>query len=159
MIKEKVLEALNDQLNFEFHSAYHYLAMESYFRALKLKGFAHWMRKQYLEERLHALKIYDYIHERDSKAKLNLLSEPPAEWDSPLVAFEDAYRQEQQASGMINDLVDLALSERDHATDIFLKWFVERQVEEEARVGSVVQKLKLIGDDRYGLFLIDRDME
>jgi ferritin len=158
MIKENVLSALNDQLNHEFHSAYHYLAMESFFRSLNLRGFARWAHDQYQEERTHALRFYDYIHDRDRKVRLNLIAEPPNEWTSVLLAVQEAYDEEQRASESINDLVDLAHAERDHATDIFLKWFVERQVEEEAHVGSIVQKLKLIGEDKYGLFLIDRDM-
>ena len=158
MIGENVLVALNEQLNFEFHSAFHYLAMESYFRDLHLKGFARWMRNQYKEERMHALKIIDYINERGSRVTLKQVDEPPSEWTSALEAFADAYHQEQIASGMINDLVDLAQDEKDHATDIFLKWFVQKQVAEEAVVGGIVEKLKLVGDDRYGLFLLDRDM-
>lgn len=158
MISDKVLEALNSQLNHEFHSAYHYLAMDSYFRTQNFTGFAHWAMDQYKEERQHALRIYGYVHERDCKVKLNLITEPPEAWDSPLAAFEDAYAEEQQASEMINHLVDLAIAERDHATDNFLRWFVERQVEEESSVGAIVQKLRLIGEDKCGLFLIDRDL-
>ena len=159
MIKNKVVEALNSQLNHEFHSAYHYLAMESYFRDQNLGGFAHWARHQYDEEREHALKIYKFIHDRNRKVKLDLIAQPPESWESTLVAVEDAYKEEQAASEMINDLVDLALAERDHATDIFLRWFVERQVEEESHVGDILNKVKMIGDDKYGLFLLDRDLE
>ena len=158
MIPDKVLEALNDQLNFEFHSAFHYLAMESYFHGVNLHGFAGFLREQYKEERAHALKIVDYIHGRSCHVKLKQIKEPPSEWDSPLNVFEDAFKQEQVSSGMINDLVDLALSERDHATDIFLKWFVQNQVEEESMISSIVHKLRLVGNDSYGLFLLDRDM-
>jgi len=158
MIPEKVLAALNDQLNFEFHSAFHYLAMESYFHGLNLHGFARFMRDQYKEERGHALKIVDYINSRSCRVKLCQINEPPAEWQSALGAFEDAYAQEQKSSGIINDLVDLALAEKDHPTDIFLKWFIQNQVEEEAMISSIVQKLRLVGDDKYGLFLLDRDM-
>ncbi len=159
MIKDKVHEALNSQLNHEFHSAYHYLAMESYFRSKNLNGFAHWARHQYEEEREHALRIYKYIHDRDRKVKLDLIAQPPEAWDSPIAAVEDAYREEQAASEMINNLVDLALAERDHATDIFLRWFVERQVEEESRVGDILNKARMIGDDKYGIFLLDRDLD
>ncbi len=158
MIPKKVLMALNEQLNFEFHSAFHYLAMETYFHGVNLHGFAHYMREQYKEERQHALKIVDYINSRNCRVLLKQIAEPPSEWASPLEVFEDAHRQEQKSSGMINDLVDLALNERDHATEIFLKWFIEKQVEEEAQISSIVQKLKLVGDDAYGLFLLDRDM-
>jgi ferritin len=158
MIPEKVLMALNDQLNFEFHSAFHYLAMESYFHGLNLQGFAGFMREQYKEERGHALKIVDYINNRGCRAKLAQIAEPPGEWGSALEAFEDAYQQEQKSSGIINDLVDLAVAEREHPTDIFLKWFITNQVEEEAMISSILQKLRLVGDDKYGLFLLDRDM-
>ena len=158
MIKGKVLEALNNQLNHEFHSAYHYLAMESYFRAENLNGFAHWARHQYDEERQHALKIYKFIHDRDAKVKLGLISQPPESWESPVAAVEDSFREEQEASSMINDLVDLALAERDHATDIFLRWFVERQVEEESHVVDILNKVRMIGEDKYGLFLLDKDL-
>lgn len=158
MIPDKVLAALNEQLNFEFHSAFHYLAMESYFHSLNLHGFARFMRAQYKEERGHALKIVDYINGRSCHVKLSQIDEPPSGWGSALEAFEDAYHQEQKSSGIINDLVDLALAERDHATDIFLKWFIENQVEEEAMISSIVHKLRLVGDDKYGLFLLDRDM-
>ena len=158
MINNKVLGALNNQMNHEFHSAYHYLAMESYFRVENLNGFSKWARSQYGEERGHAIRIFDYIHERGCKVTLCLIAEPPQSWDSPLAAIQDSYTEEQRASGMINDLVDVALAERDHATDNFLRWFVERQVDEEAEVGSIVQKLKLVEDDKYGLFLVDRDL-
>jgi ferritin len=158
MINNKVLGALNNQMNHEFHSAYHYLAMESYFRVENLNGFSKWARSQYGEERGHAIRIFDYIHERGCKVTLCLIAEPPQSWDSPLAAIQDSYMEEQRASGMINDLVDVALAERDHATDNFLRWFVERQVDEEAEVGSIVQKLKLVEDDKYGLFLVDRDL-
>ena len=158
MFPDKVLAALNAQLNFEFHSAFHYLAMESYFHSLNLHGFARFMREQYKEEREHALKFVDFINNRGCRAKLTQIEEPPAEWQSALEAFEDAYQQEQKSSGIINDLVDLALAEKEHPTDIFLKWFITNQVEEEAMVSSIVQKLRLVGDDKYGLFLLDRDM-
>ena len=157
-INDKVLDALNQQLNYEFHSAFHYLAMESYFRSIHLKGFGKWMRDQYKEERVHALKILDYINDRGCRVKLAQIEEPPQEWDSPLEAFEDAYRQEQNSSGLINNLVDLSQSERDHATNAFLQWFVQNQVEEESMVGSIVEKLRLVGNDQYGLFLLDRDV-
>ena len=158
MIKGKVLEALNNQLNHEFHSAYHYLAMASYFRLENLQGFAHWAKHQYEEEREHALKIFGFIQDRDARVKLDLIAQPPEEWESPVAAVEDSYKEEQAASEMINDLVDLALGERDHATDIFLRWFVERQVEEESHVGDILNKVRMIGDDKYGLFLLDRDL-
>ena len=158
MLKGKVLDALNSQLNHEFHSAYHYLAMECYFRSENLKGFAHWARHQYEEECEHALKIYSFIHDRDGKVKLDLIAQPPEAWDSPIAAVEDAFCEEQAASEMINNLVDLALAERDHATDIFLRWFVERQVEEESHVGDILNKVQMIGDDKYGMFLLDRDL-
>jgi ferritin len=132
--------------------------MSSFFRALSLNGFARWMKAQSQREMMHAMKIYEFLPERGGCVVLEDVAQPSAEWDSALAAAEEAYRHEQDASGMINDLVDLALVEHAHATNVFLQWFVNEQVEEEARLRAIVEKLKLVGEDPYGLFLIDRDM-
>ena len=158
MISEKMQNALNDQVNAEFHSAHLYLAMSSYLDSIDLPGFAHWMRIQYQEEVSHAEKIFDYVIERDGRAVLQSFQAPPVEWNSVLDAFGAAYQHEQKVTGLINNLVDMALSEKDHAAHIFLQWFVNEQVEEEASVKAVVQQLKLLGDSKGGLFQIDREL-
>ena len=158
MISKKMQKALNGQLNAELYSAYLYLSMAAYFETADLAGFANWMRVQDSEERLHAMKFYDYILERGGKVTLGSIEAPPSDWNSPLAVFEATLTHEQKVTGLINDLVNLAVAERDHATEIFLQWFVTEQVEEEASADQVVQKLKLMGDASGGLFMLDREM-
>jgi ferritin len=158
MIKEKIREALNQQLNAELFSSYLYLSMAAYFESINLKGFANWMRVQTQEELVHAMKFYDFIIERGGKAVLAPIEGPPTEWESPLAVFEHAYEHEQKVTGLINNLVDLSIAEQDHATNNFLQWFVAEQVEEEASADEVVQKIKLMGDASGGLFMIDQEL-
>ena len=158
MISKKMAEALNGQINAEFYSAYLYLSMEAYFESMNLPGFANWMRAQIQEEAMHAMKIYDFVNEHSGRVLLKSVAQPPTEWESPLAAFEAAYKHEQKVTGLINDLVNLAIEEKDHATNTFLQWFVNEQVEEESSVSQVVQKLKMIDKAPGGQFLIDREL-
>lgn len=158
MIKEKIQDALNKQINAELYSSYLYLSMSAYFESINLKGFANWMRVQTQEELVHAMKFYDYLIERGGKVLLSSIESPPTEWPSPLAIFENAYQHEQKVTGLINKLVDLAIAEKDHATNNFLQWFVSEQVEEEASADEVVQKIKLMGDARGGIFMLDREL-
>ena len=158
MIDGRMQEALNKHANAEFYSSYLYLSMSAYFQSINLAGFAHWMRIQAREELAHALKFYDHVIERGGRASLQLVETPPIQWDSPLAAFEDAYRHEQKVTGLINQLVDEAVQTRDHATNNFLQWFVVEQVEEEASTDAIVQKLKLVGDAPGGLLMIDHHL-
>ena len=158
MIDGRMQEALNKHANAEFYSSYLYLSMSAYFQSINLPGFAHWMRVQAREELAHAMKFYDYVIERGGRVSLQAVEAPTAQWDSPLAAFEDAYRHEQKVTGLINQLVDEAVQTRDHATNAFLQWFVSEQVEEEASADAIVQKLKLMGDAPGGLFMIDHEL-
>lgn len=158
MIKKKIQQALNKQLNAELFSSYLYLSMAAYFESVSLKGFANWMRIQTQEELVHAMKFYDYLIERGEKVTLTSIEGPPTEWASALKVFEHVSQHEQKVTSLINDLVNLAISERDHATTNFLQWFVSEQVEEEASANEVVEKLKLMGDARQGLFMLDREL-
>jgi ferritin len=158
MISKKMQDALNGQVTAEFYSAYLYLSMSTFLESIDLPGYANWMRIQYQEEKLHAEKILDYVMERDGRAIVNSFDTPPMDWKSPLHAFEDAYEHEQKVTGLINALVDTALSEKDHASQIFLQWFVNEQVEEEATVKTIVQQLKLLGDSKSGQFHMDREL-
>jgi ferritin len=116
------------------------------------------MRIQYQEEVTHAEKIFDHVIERDGRSVLLGFDKPQAEWKSPLDAFEAAYEHEQKVTAMINNLVNIARSESDHASEVFLQWFVTEQVEEEASVKAIVQQFKLLGDSKAGLFQIDREL-
>lgn len=158
MLGDKMQEALNHQTNWEIYSAYLYFSMAAYFQSINLRGFANWMRVQTQEELVHVTKFFDYINDRGGRVVLGPVAGPPTEWASPLAAFEDAYKHEQNVSGRINNLVNLTLEEKDHSTNAFLQWFVTEQVEEESSVNEVVQQLKLMGDAPGGLFMLDRQL-
>lgn len=158
MLSEKIQDAFNDQLNAETFSAYLYWSMSAYFEDLNLVGFASWMRAQAQEEMVHAMKFYTFINERGGRVLLAALEAPQTKWESPLAAFEAAYEHECYISGRINDLVDLAATEKDHAANAFLQWFVNEQVEEESSVDAVVQQLKLMAEAPGGLFMLDREL-
>jgi ferritin len=158
MLSEKMQTALNKQLNAEAYSGYLYLAMAAYFEGVGLKGFASWMSVQTREELFHASKFYHYILERGGTVTLEDIDQPPAQWSSPLVVFEETMRHEQKVTGLINDLVALAREENDHASEIFLQWFVTEQVEEEASADEILSKLKLIGEAGPGLFMLDNEL-
>lgn len=158
MLSKKMEKALNEQVNAEMYSAYLYLSMESYFKSLNLNGFANWMRVQTQEEMSHAMKIYDYVNERGGRMLLKPIEGPPREWDSPPAVFEAVLAHEQKVTGLINNLVDLAIEEKDHATNSFLQWFVTEQVEEESSAGDNVQKLKMMENAPGGMFMLDREL-
>ena len=155
MIGKNMQEALNKQINAELYSAYLYLSMSANFESANLPGFATWMRAQAQEEVGHAMRIYNFVVERLAKVVLTGIEGPPAQWDSPLAAFEDAFKHEQEVTGMIDELVALAGAEKDNASATFLQWFVTEQVEEESSVDEVVQKLKLAGDAPSALLVLD----
>ena len=157
-IKDKMVKALNKQINAELYSSYIYLAMAAYFEANNWLGFAQWMKVQSREENTHAVKIYDYIFERGGKAVLSAIDAPASEWKSVLDAFSAAYDHEVKVTGMINDLLKLAKEENDTATESMLKWFIDEQVEEEAQTLLIVDKLKLIKDSMQGLFMLDKEL-
>ena len=158
MISKKMERALNEQVNAELYSAYLYLSMEAYFKSLNLNGFAHWMRVQAQEEMTHAMKIYEFINERRGRITLKAIDGPQTKWDSPLAVFKDAYAHEQKVTGLINGLVDLAIEEKDHATNAFLQWFVNEQVEEESSADQIVQQLKVMEKAPGGMFMLDREL-
>ncbi|MFC1737465.1 ferritin [Planctomycetota bacterium] len=158
MIGKKMEKALNGQVNAELYSAYLYLSMAAYFELVDLSGFANWMRVQFQEEQFHAMKLYDYIIERGGKVLLQAIDNPPSEWDSPLAVLEATLEHEQKVTGLINDLVYLARSEKDNATEIFLQWFVSEQVEEEDNASKIVGQLKLIKNSPQALFMMDKEM-
>lgn len=158
MLKEKILKALNKQINTELFSSYEYLAMSAYFKEENLDGFAHWFRIQSQEEYAHATKIYDYIHRANSKVTLEKIDAPKANWKNTLEVFEETYAHEQKVTKAIDEIVNLAIEEKDHATNNFLQWFVSEQVEEESTALNILEKVRLIGDNKNGLFLLDREL-
>ena len=158
MISTKMQDALNKQLNEELYSSYLYLAMSAYFEENNLGGMAKWMKLQSAEEYGHAMKFYDFLIRVGSRVKLDVIKKPPLKWTSPKKAFEDAYKHEQFISKNIDNLVNLAVTEKDHATNTFLHWFVDEQVEEESTAQQIVYKFDLISDSKAGLFMLDREL-
>ncbi len=158
MLSKKIEESLNKQCNAELYSAYLYLSMSAYFQSINLAGFANWMRVQAQEEQMHGMKFYDFVVERGGRVLLKAIEAPPTEWKSPTEVFENVYKHEQKVTGLINDLVNLAISEKDHATNNFLQWFVKEQVEEEASADEVLQKARLVADHPNGIFMLDREL-
>ena len=158
MLSKKMETAINKQINAELYSGYMYLAMSSHFESINLPGFAAWLKVQAGEELGHAMKMFDYVVERGGRVTLAAIDKPPAKWASPLKAFEAVYEHECKVTAMINKLADLATAENDHATSVFLHWFIKEQVEEEASADAVVQKLKLAKDSPGPLLMLDREM-
>jgi ferritin len=158
MMTDKMAKALNEQINEELFSAYLYLAMSAWFESQNLPGFAFWMKVQAREENTHAMKFFDFLHERRGRVLLKAVKEPGKEWKSPLAAFEAALEHEQYITGRINDLVNLATTGKDHATAGFLQWFVKEQVEEEASADRIVQMLKMAANAPGALLMLDHQM-
>ena len=158
MISKKMNDALNDQVNAEMFSSYLYLSMSSWCSERSLSGFANWMRVQAQEELFHAMKIYDYILERGGSVKLAKIDQPSSDWVSPMAVIEEVANHEAKVTALINDLVEVAMAGKDHAANIFLQWFVAEQVEEEASVGEVCERMKMIGDDSAGMFAMDLEL-
>ena len=158
MLSERMLKALNEQLNKELFSAYFYFGIAAYFRDKSLDGFASWMEAQAEEELGHALRIHDYVFDRGGRVELDRIERPKQDFESPLKAFEAVYLHEVGVTQSIFKLVDLAKEENDHATYNFLQWFVEEQVEEEANTKAILDKLRIIGDHPQGIFMLDREL-
>ena len=158
MVSEKMEKALNGQLNAEIYSGYLYLSMAAYFEDEELAGFANWMRVQAEEELEHGMKFYDYIIRRGASVTLTAIEGPQTEWDSPLAAFEHVLEHEKMVSGLIDDLVNLAIEEKDHATNNFLQWFVEEQVEEEENAMELLSKAKFADGDNRLMYELNKEL-
>ena len=158
MLSDKMVAELNKQLHNEWYSAYLYMSMSAHCTHIGLKGFANWFRIQYQEEMIHAMKFYDYINSQGGKVKLMAIEQPPAEFDSPLDMFEKTLAHEQFITKCINDLVDIAIAEKDHATNIFLQWFVTEQIEEEGNDNDILAQLRLMGQEGSALFMVDKEL-
>lgn len=158
MINEKMEKAFNDQINKELYSEYLYLAMKSYFVELNLQGFVNWFDVQVQEEHAHAMGMYDYVHERGGKVELFAIDKPEVEGKTPLEIFEQVLKHEEFVTSRINALMDVAEEVKDRAALSFLDWYLKEQVEEESNVGGVLATLKLIGDDKKALLMLDKEL-
>ncbi len=153
-----MVQALNKQLNNELYSAYLYLSMSSYANYVGLKGAANWFMVQYQEEMFHFMKFYNYVNSQGDHVVLAQLDAPPSEFGSLLSMYQQTLNHEQFITASINDWMELAIQEKDHATQIFLQWFVTEQIEEESNDNDIIAKLKLVGDTGAGLFMIDNEL-
>ncbi len=159
MMNQKVEAAINEQVKWELYSAYLYLSMASWYESIGLKGFAAWERVQFQEELSHAMKFFEYVIARGGRAILQPIDAPQSEWPSPVEGFEFQLAHEQVVTGRINDLVNLAIEEKDHATYNMLQWYIDEQVEEEANATEILDKLKMIKKEGgAGLYMLDKEL-
>jgi ferritin len=158
MISIKVQAAIEEQVNAEIWSAYLYLSMSAYFERQNLRGFANWMKIQWQEELTHALKFFDYVHSRGGEIFLKPIAGVPTNWESPEQVFAETLKHEQHVTSLINEIANVAMEEKDHATVSMLKWFIDEQVEEEEHADEIHNQLKLIGNNGYGLLMLDREL-
>lgn len=158
MLSKKIETALLGQINNEMYSAYLYMAMSSCSNDMGLKGFTNWFMVQYHEEMLHAMKIYEYVQRQGGSVKLQAIKQPPSKWKSPLDMLQQTLKHEQFITGCFNDLMELAIKEKDHATQIFLQWYVSEQVEEEENDNDLINLLKVAKDNAQALMMIDKDL-
>ena len=158
MISKKVEKELNKQINAELYSAYLYLAMSAWFQEKNLKGFANWMYVQYQEETNHAQLFYNYILERGGKVEFPSIAAPKASWKNVVEVFSETLKHEQHVTALINNLMNVSISEKDHASANFMQWFVNEQVEEESNAIDILEQLKMIEGKGAGLFMIDREL-
>jgi ferritin len=158
MIKKEVLEVINQQINAESYSAFMYLSMAAYLENMGLPGFANWMKVQYQEEAAHALKFFNYLTERNGRVVLKAVAQVPVDFDGIVDVFEKTLSHENHVTELINNLMNVAISASDHASQSFLKWFIDEQVEEEANVEKILATLKLINGQGNGIFMMDREL-
>ena len=158
MLKLSIENALNKQINAELYSAYLYQSMAAYCESIKRPGIAHWMDEQVKEEVTHAMRLYRYVTDAGGRVILSAIEQPPTEWPAPLDVFEYTLNHEKKVTGLINDLVNLAIQENDDETKKMLQWFVDEQVEEEESANKVLQIVKSAGNDESGLAKADKEL-
>ena len=158
MISKNLQAAINTQIRNEYYSSYLYLSMSAYCESINYSGFSAWLRRQSEEELTHALRLYDYLLDRDGRVVLDSIEQPPSEFGSLLEIFQQVLDHEKEVTSMINSLYELALSENDHATSVELQWFINEQVEEEKTASDIVENLKLAGKNSAALLMIDEKL-
>ena len=157
MLSPKMQKELNGQMNNEFFAEYEYLSMAAYFHASNLDGIANYFHVQAQEEHFHAMKIFHFILDKGGKVELQQISKPDVTYASPVAVFKKALQHEQKVTKSINDLMDEAIKEKDHAVNSFLKWYVDEQVEEEASANKALGKMQIINGQGEGLLILDQE--
>ena len=158
MLSNKIQDALNEQINAEFWSAYLYLSMAMHFEAEGLSGVANWFKIQFKEEQAHAEIFINYVNQRGGRVTLKAIDAVPVEWASPLEAFKATLEHEEKVTSLINNIYAMTEAEHDYATRDRLTWFVSEQVEEEETARQLIDKFKMIGSDNMGLYMLDQEL-
>jgi ferritin len=158
MLSKSLQDAINEQINLELSSAYAYLSMAAHFEGENLGGFAKWMRVQFQEETGHAMKFFKYVYDRGGKVILKAISQPVTKFKTPLDVFILVLQHEQKVTASINKLYELAAKEKDYASQTFLQWYVNEQVEEEKNATDIINMLKMVGDTSISLMMVDRQL-
>ena len=158
MLNETLLNALNNQVNFEFYSSYTYLAMAGYCESIDLPGFANFFRVQAKEELDHAMKFYDYVYQKNGSIELEMIEKPQITYDGLIDLFQKGYDHEQLVTKKIYELADIAYEVREHATISLLKWFIDEQVEEENSFNALLKKVKRAEENPAALYLLDDEL-
>ncbi|WP_297629920.1 ferritin [uncultured Clostridium sp.] len=158
MLSQTLLDALNEQVNFEFYSSYTYLAMASYAESVDLSGVANFFRVQAKEELAHAMKFYDYIFQKGGTVTLDAIEAPKAGYNNIIEVFETGFEHEQLVTSKIYHLTDIATAEREHATISLLKWFIDEQVEEENNFQTILKKVRRLEGNPTGMYMLDDEL-
>jgi len=158
MLSKTMQDAINEQIKNELYSSYLYLSMAGYFEGQTLPGFAHWMRVQEGEERMHAMKFFDYVYDRGGAVALKVIEAPPTNFEGPLDVFEKVLAHEQKVTALIHKLHEVAVQEKDYASQVFLQWFITEQVEEEKNATQIIEKLKMVEAKCHGGLMLDHEM-
>lgn len=158
MLSDKMENALNEQIKDEFFSSFLYLSMSAHCDAQNLPGFAHWLRMQSQEEYMHAMKIFDYIQDREGQVVLKAIDQPAHKFGSLVEIFEQTLAHEKMISRKINDLYAMAMEEKDYPTQVMLQWFINEQVEEEKTASDILAQVKMAGDNTSALIVLDQQL-
>lgn len=158
MPSKEIQDALNNQIKNEYFASYTYLSMAAHCESINMQGFANWLRRQSTEELVHAMRLFDYMIDRNVKVVLQSISKPQSKFKTLTDMFQRVLDNEREVTGMINKLYEQAISENDHATTVELQWFIREQVEEEKSASDILEKLKIAGDNRAALLILDREL-
>lgn len=158
MLSENLLKHLNEQVNFEFYSSYTYLSMAAFAESIDLSGFANFFRVQAQEELFHAMKLYDFIFQKNGVVKLDAIPQPSTDFENIISVFEKGYEHEQLVTSKIYKLADIASEEKEHATMSLLRWFIDEQVEEENNFNSLLKRVKRSEGNPAALYMMDDDL-
>ena len=158
MISGKIVKIINDQINFEYYSAYIYFSMCAHFKSQGMNGFANWMQVQTQEEMCHGTGLFNYLIQRGGKVELKAIDKPKTSWKSALEVFEDVYEHECKVTQRIHAIAKSAETEKDYALLNFIQWYISEQVEEEANAQEIIGQLKMIGEIKGALYMLDKDL-